>query len=74
MDFSCIDRQDGDLEPYWFSHFERPAHPEQRSCYLTWTTEKLREIIEGHLSESALYGSAMSSLARATALRSKTRS
>jgi tRNA uridine 5-carboxymethylaminomethyl modification enzyme len=62
VDFTRMDRQDGDLESYWFSHFERPVHPEQRPCYLTWTTEELREIIEGHLGESALYGGAISSL------------
>jgi tRNA uridine 5-carboxymethylaminomethyl modification enzyme len=62
VDFTRMDRQDGDLEPYWFSHFERPAHPEQRPCYLTWTTQELREIIERHLGESALYGGAISGL------------
>jgi tRNA uridine 5-carboxymethylaminomethyl modification enzyme len=53
-------RQDGDHDPYWFSHFERAEHPRQLPCYLTHTGEPLREIILRHLSESALYGGAIS--------------
>jgi tRNA uridine 5-carboxymethylaminomethyl modification enzyme len=53
-------RQDGDHDPYWFSHFERPAHPPQLPCYLTHTGDELREIIQRHLSESALFGGAIS--------------
>jgi tRNA uridine 5-carboxymethylaminomethyl modification enzyme len=60
VDFSRMARQDGDSGSYWFSHFERPAHPDQRPCYLTWTTASLREIIERHLGESALYGGEIS--------------
>jgi tRNA uridine 5-carboxymethylaminomethyl modification enzyme len=53
-------RQDGDHDPYWFSHFERADHPMQLPCYLTHTGELLKEIILRHLSESALYGGAIS--------------
>ena len=60
VDLSRMDRQDGDLGPYWFSHYERPDHPSQRPCYLTWTTARLQEIIRHHLGESALYGGEIS--------------
>jgi tRNA uridine 5-carboxymethylaminomethyl modification enzyme len=60
VDLAGLDRQDGDATPYWFSYYEQVAHPEQRPCYLTWTDGRLREIIEVHLRESALYGGAIS--------------
>ncbi len=60
VDLGRLDRQDGDPGPYWFGHFERPEHPEQRPCHLTWTGPELREIISRHLGESALYGGAIS--------------
>ena len=60
VDFARMDRQDGDPAPYWFSHYAQPDHPEQRPCYLTWTTPRLREIITRHLEESALYGGMIS--------------
>jgi tRNA uridine 5-carboxymethylaminomethyl modification enzyme len=60
IDFTHLERQDGDPGAYWFSHFARPSHPEQRPCYLTWTTPRLREIITRHLEESALYGGMIS--------------
>jgi tRNA uridine 5-carboxymethylaminomethyl modification enzyme len=60
VDFSRMERQDGDLGRYWFSHFERSSHPEQRPCFLTWTTGELKGIIERHLGESALYGGEIS--------------
>ena len=60
VDFRRLERQDGDVGDYWFSHFERARHPDQLPCYLTWTTAELLEIIGRHLSESALYGGAIS--------------
>jgi tRNA uridine 5-carboxymethylaminomethyl modification enzyme len=60
VDFSRVARQDGDLASYWFSHYERLPHPDQRPCYLTWTTGELREIIARHLGDSALYGGEIS--------------
>ena len=60
VDLRKLERQDGDQTDYWFSHFVRSAHPEQRPCYLTHTGPKLREIVEHHLSQSALYGGAIS--------------
>jgi tRNA uridine 5-carboxymethylaminomethyl modification enzyme len=56
-----LERQDGDAQPYWFSFYEQGQHPAQLPCYLTHTTERLRDIITTHLKESALYGGAISS-------------
>jgi tRNA uridine 5-carboxymethylaminomethyl modification enzyme len=60
VDFTRLVRQDGDPEPYWFSHHERAAHPLQLPCWLTRSGEELRDIIRAHLGESALYGGAIS--------------
>jgi len=59
-DLTGLRRQDGDVQPYWFSFFDRAEHPAQRPCYLTHTTERLREIVRAHLGESAMYGGAIS--------------
>ena len=58
--FDGLTRQDGDAGTYWFSHFGRAAHPEQLPCYLTWAGAEVKEIIQRHLRESALYGGAIS--------------
>ena len=60
VDFSKLQRQDGDGAPFWFSFFERAAHPDQLPCYLTRTGGELREIVLEHLEKSALYGGAIS--------------
>ncbi len=59
-DLERLDRQDGDRAGYWFSSFVRHEHPRQLPCYLTYTGERLRDIITTHLKESALYGGAIS--------------
>jgi tRNA uridine 5-carboxymethylaminomethyl modification enzyme len=60
VDLGSLERQDGDSAPYWFSHYERIPHPRQLPCYLTHTTEELRDIVRAHLRESAMYGGAIS--------------
>jgi tRNA uridine 5-carboxymethylaminomethyl modification enzyme len=60
VDFAVLERQDGDAEPYWFSFLERARHPEQCPCWLTYTGSRLREIVLERLSESAMYGGAIS--------------
>jgi tRNA uridine 5-carboxymethylaminomethyl modification enzyme len=59
VDLAAMSRQDGDAEPYWFSFFERHQHPAQLPCWLAWTGAPLKEIIQRHLGESALYGGAI---------------
>jgi tRNA uridine 5-carboxymethylaminomethyl modification enzyme len=60
VDFTQVERQDGDAEPYWFSAHERAAHPAQLPCFVTYTDDRLRSIIQRHLGDSALYGGAIS--------------
>jgi tRNA uridine 5-carboxymethylaminomethyl modification enzyme len=60
VDFSRVRIQDGDPEPFWFSFHEAASRPEQRPCFLTYTGEKLKEIVFTHISQSALYGGAIS--------------
>ncbi len=55
-----LQRQDGEREPYWFSHHAKAEHPPQLPCFLTWTTAETREIISRHIGESAMYGGAIS--------------
>ena len=58
---SRMARQDGDHDPYWFSHFEHAEHPPQLPCYLTHTGEPLEGDHRQSIShESALYGGAIS--------------
>jgi tRNA uridine 5-carboxymethylaminomethyl modification enzyme len=59
VDFSGLTMQEGDPDPGWFSFYEKGARPAQRPCYLTYTGTRLKEIIQEHLSESALYGGAI---------------
>jgi tRNA uridine 5-carboxymethylaminomethyl modification enzyme len=60
VDFSRLQRQDGDLTAYWFSFHEHAEHPRQVPCWLTRTGGRLHEIIQRHLRQSALYGGAIS--------------
>ncbi len=60
VDFSKLERQDGDADPYWFSYYEQHPHPEQLPCYLTYAGEEVKEVISRHIRESALYGGAIS--------------
>src|SRR5216117_3503395 len=62
VDWSKVERQDGDGTDYRFSFYERVELPRQVPCWITWAGEELKDIIRRHLQESALYGSAISSL------------
>jgi tRNA uridine 5-carboxymethylaminomethyl modification enzyme len=59
VDLTRLSRQDGDANHYWFSFYERVMHPRQLPCYLTWTSDHLRDIRASLLSQSALYGGAI---------------
>jgi tRNA uridine 5-carboxymethylaminomethyl modification enzyme len=60
VNFAAMQIQTGDPDPFWFSFYHKAAKPEQRPCYLTYTGDRLREIVRQHLSRSALYGGAIS--------------
>ncbi len=59
VDRQVMERQDSDPGAYWFSWHARAARPAQRSCWLTWAGEPVKEFIRDHLAESALYGGAI---------------
>jgi len=60
VDWSKLQRQDGEDEGYRFSVFENAPLPRQVPCWITWAGEPVKEIIRRHLKESALYGGAIS--------------
>src|SRR5881409_1869832 len=60
VDWSKVERQDGDGTAYRFSFYHHVALPRQLPCWITWAGEEVKEIIRAHLQESALYGGAIS--------------
>src|SRR6266699_2048563 len=60
VDWSRVERQDGDGTDYRFSFFERAELPRQLPCWITWAGSEVKEIIQRHLHESAMYGGAIS--------------
>jgi len=60
VDWAKVERQDGDGGEYRFSFYERAPLPRQVPCWITWAGPAVKEIIQRHLHESALYGGAIS--------------
>src|SRR2546426_1159474 len=60
VDWSKVERQDGDGTAYRFSFYQHVELPRQLPCWITWAGEAVKEIIRAHLQESALYGGAIS--------------
>jgi tRNA uridine 5-carboxymethylaminomethyl modification enzyme len=60
VDWSKVVRQDGDAGDHHFSFHDRGERPRQVPCWITWAGEEVKEIIQRHLKESALYGGAIS--------------
>jgi tRNA uridine 5-carboxymethylaminomethyl modification enzyme len=59
VDFAKLERQNGEMPTYRLSAYQRSERPAQRPCWITWAAAPVREIIENHLHESALYGGAI---------------
>jgi tRNA uridine 5-carboxymethylaminomethyl modification enzyme len=59
VDWSKVERQDGENDGYRFSFYERVELPRQVPCWITWAGEPVKEIIKAHITESALYGGAI---------------
>jgi tRNA uridine 5-carboxymethylaminomethyl modification enzyme len=56
IDFTKMDIQPGDDPIPFFSYRTQPTfHVEQLPCYLTYTTEKTREVIQANLHRSPMY-------------------
>jgi tRNA uridine 5-carboxymethylaminomethyl modification enzyme len=60
IDWSRVERQDGDGTAYRFSFYDHAELPRQLPCWITWAGEEVKEIVRAHLKESALYGGAIS--------------
>jgi tRNA uridine 5-carboxymethylaminomethyl modification enzyme len=60
VDWSKVERQDGDSPEFRFSFHERVERPRQVPCWITWAGAEVKEIIQRHIKESALYGGAIS--------------
>jgi tRNA uridine 5-carboxymethylaminomethyl modification enzyme len=59
VDYSKLERQDGDPEAFRFSSWERAERLPQRPCWITWAADEVKEIIGRNLERSALYGGAI---------------
>ncbi len=60
VEYSRIERQDGDPEDFRFSAYTSETIPEQRFCWITWTGEGLRRVVQDNLERSALFGGEIS--------------
>ncbi|WP_170755513.1 tRNA uridine-5-carboxymethylaminomethyl(34) synthesis enzyme MnmG [Ruegeria lacuscaerulensis] len=56
IDWSNLERQDGDDVPTLFSFLSKTVQAPQISCGITHTNSRTHEIIEQNLSRSAMYG------------------
>ena len=58
IDFTKAKREDGDKNYYTFSHINPPIYDvnNQEPCYLIYTTEETKKIINDNLSKSSMYG------------------
>ena len=55
IDFSRMEEQKGDAHPGRFSFTETPVLEKQRSCYLTYTSPKVHDILRLGFAESPMY-------------------
>lgn len=60
VDFSRLDVQPGEDPEYRLSVWDRAPLLPQLPCWITWTDERVADLIRGSLHESALYGGEIS--------------
>ncbi len=60
VDFTRLERQDGDDSNLRFSQYAVVQRPAEKPCWITWAGPEVREIIERSIHQSALYGGAIS--------------
>lgn len=60
VDYSRLDRQDGEAEEYRFAFYHRESIPGQKPCWIAWAGARLKEIVRRNLDRSALYGGQIS--------------
>jgi tRNA uridine 5-carboxymethylaminomethyl modification enzyme len=59
VNYSGLERQDGESPDYRFSQFEKAERQEQLPCWITWAGSEVKQIIQEQIHESALYGGAI---------------
>lgn len=55
LDFSLMDEQGGDADPQKFSFTNTPKLVKQRSCYITYTNQKVHDILRTGFDRSPLF-------------------
>jgi len=60
VDFSRVERQDGDDQGIRFAAYTEEIIPAQRPCWITWASDGLKKVVCDNLEESALYGGEIS--------------
>ncbi len=56
IDFSELEKQEGDNPAIPFSYLNTEIKVPQTSCFITYTNKKTHEVIKNNLSKSAMYG------------------
>jgi tRNA uridine 5-carboxymethylaminomethyl modification enzyme len=55
LDYSRMEEQPGDEEPSKFSYLDTPRLSKQRPCYITYTNEKVHEILRTGFEKSPMF-------------------
>lgn len=55
LDYSKMEVQDGDVNPSRFSYLNTPALTGQRPCYITYTNERVHEILKEGFEKSPMF-------------------
>jgi tRNA uridine 5-carboxymethylaminomethyl modification enzyme len=55
LDYSKMEVQDGDANPSRFSYLDTPALTGQRPCYITYTNERVHEILRTGFEKSPMF-------------------
>ena len=55
INFKNLEEQHADIDPYFFSFLTKKNLNKQVSCSMTYTNEKVHEIVKRNLSKSAMY-------------------
>ena len=60
VDFSRVERQDGDEQGIRFAAYTDEIIPAQRPCWITWASDGLKKVVSDNLEQSALHGGEIS--------------
>ena len=62
IDFSNLERHNGDANPPHFSHKTRDFNPTQYPCYITYTNESTHELIRANFARAPLFSGQIKSV------------